>query len=92
MLHTTLVFVLKDDKILLSMKKRGFGAGNWNGAGGKPEPGESSLECVKRELEEETGLSVPAENFEFSGMLHFRFPHKEDWNQDCSVFRIRNYD
>jgi 8-oxo-dGTP pyrophosphatase MutT (NUDIX family) len=39
----TLLFLHKPDeqKILLAMKKRGFGEGKWNGVGGKREPGES---------------------------------------------------
>ena len=37
----TLVFVLGHGRVLLGMKKRGFGEGNWNGFGGKKELGES---------------------------------------------------
>ena len=29
----TLAFLVQDDRILLGLKKRGFGAGNWNGFG-----------------------------------------------------------
>ena len=31
----TLLFVLSPGKVLLGMKKRGFGMGRWNGFGGK---------------------------------------------------------
>ena len=31
----TLVFVLEPGRVLLGMKKRGFGVGRWNGFGGK---------------------------------------------------------
>jgi hypothetical protein len=37
----TLVFVLDGTRVLLGMKKRGFGVGLWNGFGGKVEPNES---------------------------------------------------
>lgn len=37
----TLVLVVQPGKVLLGMKKRGFGAGKWNGFGGKVEPGET---------------------------------------------------
>ena len=37
----TLVLILQDEKILLGMKKRGFGAGRWNGFGGKVREDES---------------------------------------------------
>ena len=38
------------------MKKRGFGAGKFNGFGGKFEPGESVPAAAARELFEECGL------------------------------------
>ena len=44
----TLAFVLDAGRILLGMKKRGFGAGRWNGFGGKVDPGESIEAAAKR--------------------------------------------
>lgn len=49
----TLVFCRKcmengDKAVLLGMKKRGFGAGKYNGFGGKLEEGESNIEGAKR--------------------------------------------
>lgn len=38
------------------MKKRGFGAGKWNGVGGKIEPGESIEDALVRESIEEVGM------------------------------------
>lgn len=62
LLHTTLVFLLRGDgenpEVLLAMKKRGFGKGQWNGAGGKIEPGESSVDAARREVQEEIGVQV----------------------------------
>jgi 8-oxo-dGTP diphosphatase len=49
----TLMFVIKDGRILLIEKKRGLGAGKINGPGGKIEPGETALEAVIRETQEE---------------------------------------
>jgi 8-oxo-dGTP diphosphatase/2-hydroxy-dATP diphosphatase len=40
------------------MKKRGFGAGRWNGFGGKQIKGETIEETARRELQEESGLEV----------------------------------
>lgn len=51
----TLVFLLRNGKILLAMKKRGFGTGKWNGPGGKCEPGETPEQTMIRECEEEVG-------------------------------------
>jgi len=69
----TLGFILEKDKILLGMKKRGFGAGRWNGFGGKVQEGESIEEGMKREFMEECGVNVIKSdhfgkiNFEFRG-------------------------
>jgi 8-oxo-dGTP pyrophosphatase MutT (NUDIX family) len=54
MRNTTLLFLVKkqDNKItdvLLAMKKRGFGAGRWNGVGGKLGEGETIEQAVIRE-------------------------------------------
>lgn len=49
----TLMFIIKDGRILLIEKKRGLGAGKINGPGGKIEPGETALEAVIRETQEE---------------------------------------
>nr|AAH21940.1 Nudt1 protein [Mus musculus] len=54
----TLVLVLQPQRVLLGMKKRGFGAGRWNGFGGKVQEGETIEDGAKRELLEESGLSV----------------------------------
>lgn len=52
----TLMFLRDGDRVLLIRKRRGHGAGKINGPGGKPEPGESPLECVLRETAEEVGV------------------------------------
>uniref|UniRef100_A0A2L2Y921 Oxidized purine nucleoside triphosphate hydrolase n=2 Tax=Parasteatoda tepidariorum TaxID=114398 RepID=A0A2L2Y921_PARTP len=68
---SSLVLIRKHGLILLGMKKRGFGLGKWNGFGGKLENGESMLECAKRELQEEAGIT--AENLQKVGYLKFEF-------------------
>jgi len=52
----TLCVIYDDSRILLGMKKRGFGAGRWNGFGGKIKDGETIEVAALRELEEEVGL------------------------------------
>ena len=44
----TLAFIRDGDQLLLGMKKRGFGAGKWNGFGGKVDPGETILQGAAR--------------------------------------------
>uniref|UniRef100_A0A8C5R2H3 Oxidized purine nucleoside triphosphate hydrolase n=1 Tax=Leptobrachium leishanense TaxID=445787 RepID=A0A8C5R2H3_9ANUR len=67
----TLVFVVQPSKILLGMKKRGFGMGRWNGFGGKVQPGETIEEAAKRELWEESCLTV--NTLEKIGQIKFEF-------------------
>jgi 8-oxo-dGTP diphosphatase len=67
----TLVFVVRDGRILLIRKKRGLGAGKINGPGGRLEPGEAPEAGAVREVEEElrvtpVGLRELGENrFQF---------------------------
>lgn len=44
----TLVLVVQPGRVLLGMKKRGFGAGKWNGFGGKVHLGESIEQAARR--------------------------------------------
>lgn len=69
--QATLLFVIRDDQILLIHKKRGLGAGNINGPGGRLEPGETPLEAAIREVQEE--LCITPLNISYSGELYFQF-------------------
>ena len=89
MQNTTLLFLIKKtgDKIshvCLAMKKRRFGAGRWNGTGGKVEGSESVEDAVMRETQEEIGVVV--KNFKKIAELNFTFPHKKEWNQVTHVY------
>lgn len=53
------------------MKKRGFGAGRWNGFGGKLKDGENVFDAAKRELKEEAGIEI--NSLEEIGVIDFRF-------------------
>ena len=65
----TLLFLRQKNQVLLAMKLRGFGAGRWNGVGGKLEPGESIEQAMIRETKEEIG--VEPRNCEKVAELHF---------------------
>jgi len=53
----SLLFLRRDNDVLLAMKKRGFGEGRWNGVGGKVEPGETIEAAMLRETHEEIGVT-----------------------------------
>lgn len=71
----TLCLITKDGQILLGMKKRGFGAGMWNGFGGKVEEGETIEEATLREMKEEVGLT--ANTMKKVGVLEFSFENDD---------------
>ncbi|MDZ7827131.1 MAG: 8-oxo-dGTP diphosphatase [Gammaproteobacteria bacterium] len=61
--RATLLFVVRGRRILLIHKKRGHGAGNINGPGGKLDPGETPRQCAIREVEEELRIRVTPPRF-----------------------------
>ena len=52
------VIVVKDSKVLLGKRMNSHGSGTWQFPGGHLEYGEPIEDCAKRELFEETGLSI----------------------------------
>lgn len=52
------VLVIKEGQILLGERINAHGSGSWCPPGGHLEFGESPIECAKRELKEETGLTA----------------------------------
>lgn len=64
--------------LLRNKKKNDIHVGKWNGLGGKFEPGESPEDCVRREVEEESGYRI--QNPKLVGFLTFpEFKDGEDW-------------
>lgn len=77
----TLCMIHQHPRVLLGMKKRGFGAGKWNGFGGHVEKGETIEEAARREVREEAGVEVGEMlkhgiiEFEFQGNLELLEVH-----------------
>jgi 8-oxo-dGTP diphosphatase/2-hydroxy-dATP diphosphatase len=72
----TLCIIHQHPRILLGMKKRGFGAGRWNGFGGKVSASETIEEAAKREVFEEAGIQI--KNLVKVGVINFSFKDKPD--------------
>lgn len=89
--ETTICFLLKEDKVLLAMKKRGFGKGRWNGYGGKAKPNESVEQSAVRETREESGVTIEETALEKVAVLDFRFIHRPEWSLRTHVFLVRTW-
>lgn len=84
MKQLTLCFLVKSNKVLLGMKKRGHGEGKWNGFGGKVQDGEEVLNAAIRETKEEINvipknLKKVAEAFYFPYNLQMTIFIVSDW-------------
>jgi 8-oxo-dGTP pyrophosphatase MutT (NUDIX family) len=84
-----LCLLVEDNKILLGMKKRGWGEGRWNGFGGKVEEGETIEESAKREMLEESGIKI--KNLEERGVVTFTY---EDSGKimEVHIFKVIDYE
>ena len=69
--RATLLFVIRNDRVLLIRKLRGLGAGKINGPGGRLEENETPAEAAVRETREETGIE--ASGLTEHGELRFQF-------------------
>jgi len=85
----TLCIVYQEDRVLLGMKKRGFGEGRWNGFGGKIQEGESIEEAMRRELNEEVGI-IPR-SFEKKALFEFHFRDNSEY-LEVHVFYISSFE
>ena len=83
-MRATLVFLRREDEVLLIHKKTGLGAGKVNAPGGKLEPGETPAEAAVREVKEEVDVDVHA--VEEMGTLRFQFVDGDKLALHCVVF------
>jgi 8-oxo-dGTP diphosphatase len=70
----TLAYIVYNQEVLLLLRNKkddDFHRGKYIGIGGRLEPGETPLECVIRELKEETGYILKPNEIEFRGYIYF---------------------
>ncbi len=94
MKHATVCYLLKTNphpQILLGYKKTGFGAGKYNGPGGKVEPGETVAAAAIREVEEEVGIKIQPGDIRAMGKIEFLFPYKPEWDQIVYIFTAEKW-
>ena len=76
--------IYDNERILLGLKKRGFGQGRWNGFGGKVDTEETIEQAAARELQEEAGIT--AINLKPRGMIRFTFENEPDTQLEVNIF------
>ncbi|KMK78064.1 NUDIX hydrolase [Alkalihalobacillus pseudalcaliphilus] len=69
MFKQTLCFIKRQDEILMLNREKAPTKGLWNGVGGKMEQGETPLECVIREVKEETGIDITKNQTKYKGVI-----------------------
>lgn len=84
----TLCIIHRHPRILLGMKKRGFGVGKWNGFGGKVSDGETVEDAAKRETQEEAGIKV--KNLDRVGIIDFEFKGNPEISQ-VHIFKSNGF-
>ena len=67
-------------------KKKDFHAGKYIGVGGRIEPGETPLECIIRELKEETGYIFTPQSINFRGYIYFDEINRDKVLEDIPAF------
>lgn len=88
---TTLLFIIKDNRILLAEKMRGHGKGLFNGVGGKQQPDESLYDCLLRETKEE--INVTPKNCTKVADLDFELFYKGEYTfENMNVFIASDYE
>ena len=85
----TLAFIIENNRILLALKKRGFGAGRYNGFGGKLLENETFEDALKREMLEESGIQVL--RAEKVGIHSFMSTERPDEELEVHVFHVTSY-
>lgn len=84
-INSTLVFLRRNNEILLAMKKRGFGEGRWNGIGGKIGPDETIEAAMLRETKEEINVT-PTHYHQVADITFDQFFKGEPAHMQVNVF------
>jgi len=90
MKKATLAIIIKNWKILLAMKKRGFWEGKFNWPGGKLEKNETPQQAMIREAYEE--LKIKIKRQELIWKINFYFKNKPERNLEGYIFYVDNFE
>lgn len=87
----TLGIITRGNQVLLGRKRGGseIGEGTLNGPGGKQESGESLIECLVRETEEEVGIVLDQTKVEEVAIITFHSGGVPDF--EVHIFRTNDF-
>lgn len=93
MKKATLLFLInkKENKILLGLKRRGFGVDKWNGIGGKVQPPELIIEAAIRETQEEIKINIKKIKIQTVAIFNYNFSDKPEWKKQVYVFIAKSW-
>jgi len=87
----TICFPIRNGEVYLAEKKDGFGIGFLNGYGGKMDEGDVNIEAAAmREIQEESGVLIRAEDLEKVAILDFI--NGETHKFECHVYIFRKWE
>jgi len=89
MRRATICYPLRHSQILLGMKKERFGAGKWNGFGGKMHRHETASAAAARELREESHLI--ASPGDLKHVARIKFFEGDEPLFECEVFFVERW-
>ncbi|MDO8668821.1 MAG: 8-oxo-dGTP diphosphatase [Candidatus Buchananbacteria bacterium] len=84
----TLCIIHQHPRVLLGLKKRGFGVGRWNGFGGKLMEDETIEEAARREIKEESNIEV--DELDKMGIIEFEFQGNPEI-LEVHIFKSQNF-
>ncbi|MFX0085934.1 MAG: NUDIX domain-containing protein [Candidatus Hodarchaeota archaeon] len=85
----TLAYIIYQNEVLLlyrNKKKNDYHEGKYVAIGGRLEPGETPLECIIRELKEETGYNLSPDEISFRGYIYFDEVSRNKKSEDLPAF------
>ncbi len=90
MIKSTVCYLIRNHEwlmLLRNKKENDVNQNKWIGVGGKMMKDETPYACMKREVFEETGLTV--DYAQYCGIVHFHTPNHED--EEIYVYQTSDY-